>query len=83
MSTPAPDDDIGRLGVRLAQATAPAFAWACHAMPHDERVEFVRTFLACLSGITQQAIGHEATGEAFAMVAALPPVDDGRPTPLQ
>lgn len=68
-------DDAEQLGIRLALANAPAFAAMTHQWPHDRRVEFTRAFLACLSGITQQAIGHDATVAAFSHVAGLGPVD--------
>lgn len=78
--TVTPDDDAATLGIRLAQATAPAFVFATHHLPLAERLEFVRAFLACVSGITQQAIGHDATVEALTFVAVLPPAN---PRPLQ
>lgn len=79
MSDPTPASDVAaELGLRLAQATTPAFVFAANSMTHDERCEFVLSFLAYLSGITQQAIGHTASANAFAMVAKLRPIEDTR-----
>lgn len=66
-------DEPDVLGVRLAQATAPAFVVMTRDYPHDERVEFVRAFLCCISGMCEQAVGHEATVEAYRLVAGLKP----------
>lgn len=73
--------DAMELGMRLAQANAPAFVSASHQMTAADRIDFIRSFFACLSGMAEQSIGYEASREVLAFVAALKPA--GRINPLQ
>lgn len=74
-----PDDDAMALGMRLAQANAPAFVAATHQMAAAERIDFIRSFFCCLSGMAEQSIGYDASRDVLAFVAALKPVGQTRP----
>jgi hypothetical protein len=72
------DDDTPRsaseIGIAAAQAYASVFAVLSLSLDEAERIEFLRAFLCTWCGMSQQAVGHDATRELFEFVAALPPV---------
>ena len=74
MNCAATTEDPHDLGVRLATANAPAFVMMNHSMPAAEREIFIRGFLACISGMCEQAIGHAATVQVLQDTAQLRPV---------
>lgn len=75
----AGDLDPADLGIRLAQANAIAFATAKRDLSPEDCHAFIGAFLACVSGMSQQAIGHAATADLFTSVASLAPVDATTP----
>jgi hypothetical protein len=80
MSTsPTPDEDAMAVGMRLAEACAPAFVFMQHLMTAEQRVDFVRAFFSSLSGMAEQAIGYQASREVLSFVADLKPVGTNHP----
>lgn len=76
-----PDAEAMEIGRRLASACAPAFVTASHQMGAAERIDFIRGFFACLTGMAEQSIGYEASRDVLAFAAALKPA--GPINPLQ
>jgi len=70
---PPPDEDAMALGMRLAQANATQFVWLTHRMSAAERIDFVRAFVCCISGMAEQSIGFEASRDVLAFAAGLRP----------
>ena len=68
--------DPTQAALDMATAQALMFCMAVHSMTAEQRVEFVQTYLAAVSGMAEHAIGHQATAEAFAMVAQQRPAID-------
>lgn len=66
--------DPTQLALSWAAEQALAFCLAVHTMTPEQRIEFVQTYLAALSGMAEHAIGHQATAAAFALVARQRPV---------
>lgn len=66
-------DDAMALGMRLAQASVPAFVAMGRLLTPDQRVDFVRAMFCTLAGMAEQSIGHEACREVLAFVSTLPP----------
>jgi hypothetical protein len=75
----SPDDDAAELGMRLAQANAPAFVYMAHLMTAEQRVDFIRAFFSCLSGMAEQSIGYQASREVLSFVTDLKPVANTQP----
>jgi hypothetical protein len=68
--------DPAQTALDMASAQALMFCMAMHSMTAEQRIEFVQTYLAAVSGMAEHAIGHEATAAAFAVVAQQRPVSD-------
>jgi hypothetical protein len=65
MTTPDPT----QLAIDMATAQALPLVAATLPLTPEQRIEFVHTLLACMSGWAQQVIGHAAASEAFAQLA--------------
>lgn len=79
MNASAPDDDAMALGMRLAEANAPAFVFMQGLMTAEQRIDFVRAFFSSLCGMAEQAIGYQASREVLGFVAQLKAVGTTHP----
>jgi len=68
--------DPTQAALDMATEQALLFCIAIHGMTAAQRIEFVQVYLAAMSGMAEHAIGHQATAEAFAMVAQQRPAID-------
>ena len=74
-----PAEDAAGMGMNLAKACAPAFVVCARLLSPQDQVDFVHGFLACISGMAQQAIGHTSTVDLLNAVAALPAAGGSHP----